>query len=128
MASPGVFIHSGTLGGTLSELIFAVSADTCPAATPVTSAPPSRALPSPKICRRDNSRLAPSVSPAVFGNLGAIYLPLFRLSRHCRVAILQGLPWLAGGACRVKRLTAIWSYSQCSLNVRIGVKPHRDAP
>src|ERR1700753_4338414 len=62
MGSPGAFIHSGTFGGRLDG---ASSARACPAARPLITAPPSNALPSPNICRRDGARFALALPTSV---------------------------------------------------------------
>src|SRR5882757_1577226 len=61
MGSPGVFIHSGTLGGRLSALSLAPSASR-PARPPAMVAPPSNAPPSRRNRRRDVEALRLSTS------------------------------------------------------------------
>src|SRR3979411_757745 len=61
MGSPGVFIHSGTLGGRLSVLSLAPSASS-PARPPATTAPPSNAPPSRRNRRRDVGAIPLSMS------------------------------------------------------------------
>src|ERR1700754_5327746 len=65
MGSPGIFIHSGTLGGRLSA--FCVAADAClPARPPAMTAPPTNAPPSRRNRRRD---LAARLLPVSVGSV-----------------------------------------------------------
>src|SRR5882724_8431945 len=61
MASPGVFIHSATLGGRLSALSLAPSA-WLPARPPAMTAPPTNAPPSRRNRRRDVAAISLSMS------------------------------------------------------------------
>src|ERR1700686_2356118 len=61
MGSPGVFIHSGTLGGRFSELSLAARAS-LPARPPAMTAPPANAPPSRRNCRRDVPTISLSIS------------------------------------------------------------------
>src|SRR5882757_4176749 len=61
MGSPGVFIHSGTLGGRLSAAPFAPSAS-LPARPPAMTAPPTNAPPLRRNRRRDVTRISLSMS------------------------------------------------------------------
>src|SRR5229473_5933957 len=61
MGSPGVFIHSGTLGGRLSALSLAPSAS-LPARPPAMTAPPTNAPPSRRNRRRDVAAISLSMS------------------------------------------------------------------
>src|SRR4051794_15654284 len=61
MGSPGVFIHSGTLGGRLPVFSAAARAS-LPARPPAMTAPPNKALPSLRNRRRDAEATFLSVS------------------------------------------------------------------
>src|ERR1700687_274429 len=61
MGSPGVFIHSGTLGGRLSALSLAPST-WLPARPPPLTAPPTNAPPSRRNRRRDVAAISLSMS------------------------------------------------------------------
>src|SRR5882672_10019048 len=61
MGSPGVFIHSGTLGGRLWALSLAPSASP-PARPPAMTAPPTNAAPSRRNRRRDVAAISLSMS------------------------------------------------------------------
>src|SRR4030081_3605555 len=61
MGSPGVFIHSGTLGGRLWALSLAPSASP-PARPPAMTAPPTNAPPSHRNRRRDVAAISLSLS------------------------------------------------------------------
>src|ERR1700682_5791902 len=62
MGSPGVFIHSGTLGGRLSAFSLAPSASLA-ARPPAMTAPPTNAPPSRRNRRRDVAAISLSMSP-----------------------------------------------------------------
>src|SRR3984893_15137324 len=100
MGSPGVFIHSGTLGGRLSVL--AVAADASLPARPPRPAPPINALPSRKKRRRDvtTGSLPMSVGSVI------VRLP-FGIARMEHLYELVGNPYLGMYRNRARPFCAI---------------------
>src|SRR6266851_7210458 len=84
MGSPGVFIHSGILGGRLSA--FSPAAKALPARPPARTAPPINALPSRRKRRRD--RTAGSLSASVGSVIVHPQFESAHLGNRCR-QILQ---------------------------------------
>src|SRR3984893_11708210 len=93
MGSPGVFIHSGTLGGRLPELSLAAGAS-LPARPPAITGPPSNAPPWRRNRRRDGHALS-VWSGLVIGLLRSraawITLPARRRERLCARADVRAL-------------------------------------
>src|SRR6266851_2551786 len=80
MGSPGVFIHSGILGGRLSA--FSPAARALPARPPARTAPPINALPSRRKRRRD--RTAGSLSASVGSVIVHPQFESAHLGNRCR--------------------------------------------